>query len=85
MLIPGIQFTGFTSTKVQILTPEELRAREIVRRLRMVMDSDSEAVVRGRKVHNPKPPFWSYFGEGFYVLRVCSARGKVCLREKNSC
>ncbi len=56
MMIPGTEFTGFTSTKVQMLTPEELRAREIVRRLRMVMDRDSEAervggcVVRGRKV-----------------------------------
>ena len=56
MMIPGTQFTGFTSTRVQMLTPEELRAREIVRRLRMVMDRDSQAesvggyVVRGRKV-----------------------------------
>jgi hypothetical protein len=56
MMIRGTQSTGFTSTKVQKLTLEALRAREIVRRLRMVMDRDSEAerlggyVVRGRKV-----------------------------------
>jgi hypothetical protein len=53
---PGTHFTGFTSTKVQILTPEELRARRASDADRQRSHAFSPAVADGSPPQGPTDP-----------------------------